>query len=176
MTETIRDWNPGDGDFAQGDVLIFRLPDGLAPSRSQPIAARDGKLILAEGEATGHHHAIWFNPPMFRDDGLARSLEAGMVGRADHARAPATDAAYRAAAEVPQSESATLYRDDIMTENLVLGGYLTTDELVIGYLIVDGDPVMLRHQEHDTVSIPPGNYYIGRQREMNAGEVRRVQD
>lgn len=157
MTETIRDYDPAEGDLCQGDVILFRLPDGYAPSKAQPIQPRAGQLILAESELTGHHHAIWFSPPQFRDDGLARALDA----KAETARTQGT---------------AMLHRDDAMTQRLVSGGHLTTTALAIGYLTVEGAPVVLRHQEHDPIRIPPGDYYVGRQREWNAGEAQQVAD
>ena len=42
--------------FRQGDVLLTRieeLPDGL-----HPAARAAGRIVLAEGEATGHAHAV----------------------------------------------------------------------------------------------------------------------
>jgi len=121
------------------------------------VQPRDGKLILAEGELTGHHHAIWFHPPMFRDDGLARAMEAQSQ--------PAV-----------RSAPAALYRDDGLVRGLVGDGLLTDGSLCIGFLVVEDAPVLLRHQEHDAVRIPPGHYYVGRQREFHAGEARRVAD
>jgi hypothetical protein len=41
--------------FRQGDVLLLRIgamPDG---ERLEPV---DGRLILARGEVTGHHHSV----------------------------------------------------------------------------------------------------------------------
>ncbi len=41
--------------FRQGDVLLLavdQLPDGASPE------PRSGRIVLAEGEATGHAHAI----------------------------------------------------------------------------------------------------------------------
>lgn len=154
----IRNYNPADGDLCQGDVILFRLPDGYIPSKAQQITPRDNKLILAEGEMTGHHHAIWLNPPQFRDDGLARALE---------------DAAQ---VETESVIGAALYRDDALIQRLVSGGHLTTTALAIGVLSIEGDPVVLRHQEHDAIRIPPGDYYVGRQQEFHAGEERRVAD
>lgn len=40
----------------QGDVLI--VPCKVDLKRSKKIAPRKGRLILAEGEATGHHHSV----------------------------------------------------------------------------------------------------------------------
>ena len=39
----------------QGDVVLTRV---TAKERGTPIAPRNGKLILADGEATGHCHTI----------------------------------------------------------------------------------------------------------------------
>jgi hypothetical protein len=152
-----RNYDPAEGDLCQGDVILFRLPDGYSPSKTQPIQPRAGQLILAEGEATGHHHAIWFNPTQFRDDGLARAMGAK--------------------AEAAQTQgSAALYRDDAMVQKLVSSGHLTTAGLAIGFLTVEGAPVVLRHQEHDPIRIPAGDYYVGRQQEFHAGKMRRVAD
>lgn len=156
MTEP-RIYDPAEGDLCQGDVLLFRLPDGYIPARTQPIAPRAGQLILAEGEMTGHHHAIWFNPPAFRDDALARAMETAEP-------APST------------VQAAALWRDDALTRRLVSSGHLATEALAIGYLTVEGAPVLLRHEEHDAIRIPAGNYYCGRQREHHAGEERQVAD
>ena len=44
----------------QGDVLCFggeSIPEG-----AKPIKIRDGNIILAEGERTGHYHAVEANP------------------------------------------------------------------------------------------------------------------
>ena len=41
--------------FRQGDVLLVAVPELPDNPRPQP---RHGRLVLAEGEATGHAHAI----------------------------------------------------------------------------------------------------------------------
>jgi hypothetical protein len=58
--------------FAQGDLLIERVPD-VEPSGSVVPADGEG-YVLAEGEATGHMHAIRNHITFFRDDGLARDV------------------------------------------------------------------------------------------------------
>jgi hypothetical protein len=58
--------------FAQGDLLIERVPD-VEPSGAIVPAAGEG-YVLAEGEATGHMHAIRNHVAFFRDDGLARDI------------------------------------------------------------------------------------------------------
>ena len=63
--------------FAQGDLLIERVDDVL-PSGAEIHALDDGAVVLAEGEATGHRHAIYDAVTMFRDDGLARDIPEGL--------------------------------------------------------------------------------------------------
>ncbi len=41
--------------FRQGDVLLLRVDD--VPSQAEP-ELRGGRIVLAEGEVTGHAHAI----------------------------------------------------------------------------------------------------------------------
>jgi hypothetical protein len=45
------------------------------------------------------------------------------------------------------------------------------------FMHVSGDaPVALEHDEHDTVTVPPGNYRVVRQREYSPLEIRQVAD
>jgi hypothetical protein len=156
----IIDWNPADGDLSQGDVLLFRVPDSLGLGTDDEIRPRDHKLVLAEGEVTGHRHAIWLpQPVMFRDDGLARDL------------APELAAETAAPAGI-----ARLYRDAEAVRALVGMGELAHERSAVGFLVVEAAPVLLRHQEHDAVRIPPGRYYVGGQIEWDAAEERRVMD
>ena len=43
--------------FAQGDLLIERVPD-IVPSGTVTQNLVGAAMVLAEGEATGHRHAI----------------------------------------------------------------------------------------------------------------------
>lgn len=161
----IIDWN-GDGDCCQGDVLLFRISDSINLDTSDEIAPRDNKLILAEGEVTGHHHAIWFAPTMFRaNEGEGGGVDtAAMIAKATKKKAMAA------------TGTAKLYRDTAAIRALVAAGDLTTDRLAIGILVIDGAPMVLRHDEHDAIRIPVGRYYVGGQQEWDAGEARRVAD
>ena len=47
------------------------------------------------------------------------------------------------------------------------------DEL---YLLVHGDEVVVEHDEHDAIHLPPGSYRVIRQREYAPGSVRFVAD
>jgi hypothetical protein len=42
--------------YRQGDVLIQRVES--IPNEAKPVARKAGKVVLAEGESTGHAHAI----------------------------------------------------------------------------------------------------------------------
>lgn len=159
---TIINWD-GNGDCCQGDVLLFRIPDSIQIDTSDEIAPRDNKLILAEGEVTGHHHAIWFAPTMFR-------ANEGDCGGID------TAAMIADAAKKTRNGTARLYRDARSVDALVWAGELTTNRLAIGILVIEGAPMVLRHDEHDAIRIPVGRYYVGGQQEWDSGEARRVAD
>ena len=56
-TATARPVVPGT-HFRQGDVLLLAIdPDGL-PEKVRTVPRQGGRVVLAEGEATGHAHAI----------------------------------------------------------------------------------------------------------------------
>lgn len=151
-----RNWDPAKGDMQQGDVEIFPIPDAIKLDTSDEIAPRGHHLILAEGEVTGHHHGIKLpQPVMLHDEALARA----------------------AVAKTPlPAATAKLYRDPRAVDALVRAGEITHGRLNIGFLVIEGGPVVLRHDEHEAVRIPPGRYYVGGQSEWDAAEERRVQD
>jgi hypothetical protein len=62
---------------AQGDILIERVAD--APISDHVIqSVHNGSAVVAEGEATGHHHLIFGSVTLYRDDALAREIPAGL--------------------------------------------------------------------------------------------------
>ena len=63
--------------YAQGDLLIERVDD-LEPSGTLVSPDATGATVLAEGELTGHRHAIYERVTMFRDDALAREIPGGL--------------------------------------------------------------------------------------------------
>jgi hypothetical protein len=98
------DGSVGCGLVRQGDLLL--IPVGAVPERARSLGS--GRLVLLEGEATGHAHVV--------DD-----------------------------------ERASLH-------TLGIGG--------TRYLSVAGDaPVLLVHEEHAPLSLPPAVYEVRRQRE-----------
>lgn len=102
----------------QGDILLIpvsTIPEGLAE-----VPRVHGQIVLAEGEATGHLHAI-------------------------------------------ESPEATFLAADLA-------------EIEGRFLAVEAE-VDLTHPEHDTVTLPPGNYEVRRQREyVDAGGISYVAD
>lgn len=145
----IRDYSPAEGQAFQGDVSIVPVPHGWAPARTDEVKPIDGRLILQEGEVTGHHHAVGF-----RDDALARDMAV--------------------AAALP---TARLFRDPGLAARMAAGeGPLTRSDLVVGFLVVENGPVVVSHEEHDGIRLPAGIYCIGRQVESAGAEERRVAD
>ena len=63
--------------YAQGDLLIERVDD-LEPSGTLISPDATGATVLAEGELTGHRHAIFDRVAMFRDDALALDVPSGL--------------------------------------------------------------------------------------------------
>lgn len=104
----------GDVGFAQ----IDKMPD---LSGLKKVSTRNGLLILAEGEATGHHHSIVMEPAI-QDD-----------------------------VEMFEAPNGTLY-------------------------LRNKKPVTVGHQEHDTITLPPGVHQIERQVEYDPEGDRRVAD
>lgn len=153
----IVDYNPSKGMAFQGDVAIVPVPADLAKniSHKNEISPRDGRLILAEGEVTGHHHAITLDFP--RSAAVDKLMADALANKI----------------AVP---TAKFYRDDALLNSLVSQKILTRTDLCIGFLVIEGDSFVLSHEEHDGIRIPPGCYYIGGQVESVAGEMRRVAD
>ncbi len=163
----IHDWDPSQGDALQGDVCIFRLPDSIVISTEDEIRPENGRLVVASGEVTGHHHAIFLRnaPVMFREDGSG----AGVVSAAD-------TAAMVKKATRKKTGTARLYRDPDAVQALIACGELLRADLAIGFLIVEGGPVVVRHEEHDGIRLDPGRYYCGNQIESVGAEERVVRD
>ena len=44
--------------YRQGDILISYIPESDVPKDARPVAPINGRMVLAEGEATGHAHTI----------------------------------------------------------------------------------------------------------------------
>lgn len=103
--------------YRQGDVLVERI-DSL-PKNRKKLARESGRVVLAHGEATGHHHSL-------------------------------------------------------VDEHVDL--FETADEAGVTFLEVREAMAALTHQEHATITLPPGNYRVTRQREYSPEEIRNVRD
>lgn len=149
--------------YHQGDINFYPLAmwgkSASDVARGNQLRSHDKRLLIQEGEITGHHHGVWFvpQPVHLRDDGLARAFE-------------------------QQSETvitAQLFRDDELAKALNL------DERapVVGFMVADVD-VVVRHateaghptNEHADIRLPAGSYLVTGKREWTAGDERRVQD
>jgi hypothetical protein len=76
--------------YAQGDLLIERVDD-IVPSGTILSPDETGATVVAEGELTGHRHAIFERVTMFRDDALARDVPGGLyIGHVKVEGGPAT--------------------------------------------------------------------------------------
>lgn len=147
--------------YFQGDIGFVPLAlfgkTAADVSRNKRLRAHDARLLIQEGESTGHHHGVWANVAMFRDDGLARAV-------ADTA---------------PTIITAQLFEDASLAGRLGLD----TGAPVIGFLIAETD-VSIQHAtadgkltgEHDTLNLPSGGYVVLGKREWTAGDQRRVAD
>lgn len=182
----VHDYDPRTGDFLQGDLCIFPIPESIRiAAGAVEISPIDGRLVLQEGEVTGHHHAIAL--PQLRHFRDARPIAAdpAMATRSPRLRRALGGGRQRAADEtVP---TARLYRDPAAIAALVTGGELTRTDLAIGILVIEGGPIVLGHEEHDGGRLPHawtdvngnarrGRYYVGRQVESLGADERVVRD
>lgn len=151
-----------EGPLRQGDILLVprrELPEGLSE-----IPRDRGRVVLAEGEETGHFHAIEAPEAILlaenvtEMDGRFLSVEAEMSSEVDAWRCRNHEGAM---VWVPADAS----REQVEAADLTV----LNREMVVG--------VPLRHDEHLPFVVTPGNYEVRRQREYSeAGGIRVVAD
>ena len=114
----------------QGDVLLRKVSEEIfnRENLKHKISTHKERAVLAEGEGTGHYHAIYM-------DDLLKDAEITLCKSHEH---------------TSRNEG----------------------------LIITGNPVEIRHEEHNTITLEPG-YYL--QRIVNeydhiSGITRRVAD
>jgi hypothetical protein len=164
----VRNFDPRQGQAFQGDIAIIPMPKTIAIATTDEIKPRDGRLIIQEGEVSGHHHAIDLpRVRRFRDD--TRQL-------GDPGAATRDTRLLKKFCGSKQIIGARLYRDAAAVAALQQAGLITRADLAIGCLIVEGDSVVVSHEEHDGIRLPKGNYYLGRQIESAGAEERVVAD
>lgn len=82
---------------AQGDILLTPVPG--KPAGLKPVGAENGLLILARGEATGHHHSVQASTGLLEiDEGGVMYLtveELTEVQHQEHAPVPRAPGIYR---------------------------------------------------------------------------------
>lgn len=165
----IRDFNPADGMAFQGDVAIVPIPAEIKVGTTDEIKPRDGRLILQEGELTGHHHAIELQRH-FRKDAPSTDF---LLNTRDRK----LNRLFGRPGPKPASETtARMYRDPAAVEAMRAAGFLTRTDLAVGLLVIEGAPAIVQHEEHDVIRLPVGRYYVGRQIESAGAEERVVAD
>lgn len=170
----ILDFDPTVGQAFQGDVSIIPIPAGISISRADEVKPIDGKLILQEGEMTGHHHHVALLDRPRADAKLAATLKMpASTKRTKRAVEGLLGDALSGKIAVP---TAKLYRDRSVAEAMVLQGIMTRADLAVAVLIVENGPMVVSHQEHDGIRLPVGSYLIGRQIESAGAEERIVAD
>lgn len=101
--------------YRQGDVLL--IPTDAKTAKMQAVPRdRQGRIVLAYGEATGHAHAVLDREAVLFDNGKG-----------------------------------------------------------VRILAVESEAHLV-HEEHDTVTLPRGNYKVRRQREYTPEAIRQVAD
>ena len=165
----IRKYNPAEGQAFQGDVSIIPIPADIAITTTHEISPVKGRLILQEGEVSGHHHAVDLRQKNFQ----AQPRETGDPLLST--RSPKLRKAFGGMTK-EKLGTARMYRDDKAVAEMVRRGILTRADLAIGCLVVDGGPMAVTHEEHDGISLPPGQYLVGRQVESAGAEERIVAD
>lgn len=167
----IKDWSPAEGMCFQGDVAIVPVPAGIEISTIDEIKPIAGRLILQEGEVTGHHHAIDVS-----GFGRQRNFRPADVAVADPFSAASPGLRKRLSGGARAKTGVHMYRDAAAAQAMVRADILERADLMVGFLIVEGEATVVKHEEHDAIRLPEGRYYIGRQVESVGAEERRVAD
>lgn len=168
----VLEWNPQEGGAFQGDVAILPVPAGIAIATIDEIKPVDGRLILQEGEVTGHHHAVSVDPTFGREKHF-RPADAAV---ADPFAAASPALRKRLSGGTAPKVSVRMFRDQAAARAMVTATILERADLCVGFLVVEGEAAVVRHQEHDAISIPVGRYYVGRQVESVGADERSVAD
>jgi hypothetical protein len=147
----------------QGDVWVMRLPDDMKITHEAEKAYPQGKLIIQEGEMTGHHHYV---DTIEKDASVDDDIDFSVLD------SPSLKKMF----EKRATPTAKFYTASKLAEELVQSQVLLRADLVIGLLEIENGPMNLYHQEHGSVTLAPGKYVTGRQIESVAGEERRVAD
>ena len=149
--------------YHQGDINFTPLEafgkSAKDVSKAMRLRTTANRVLIQEGEITGHHHGIWLvpTPARLHDGALARAV----------------------ADTSPINVGGQLFRDGTLAASLGLDAGAP----VVGFLVAE-TPVIIRHAsadgkptgEHGDIQLPAGGYLVTGKREWTAGDERRVQD
>jgi hypothetical protein len=143
--------------YRQGDIMLRSVE--RIPSALKKVPLDKGRVILAYGEVTGHAHAVIGDVELF----LAADVE-DLEQRFLHVEAEQF-------VEVPVFEHRSTgriitpasYVDEETGDMITPAPYGETEAVQVGTRRVEGASVV--HDEHDTITLPPGDYEVVRQRE-----------
>ena len=152
--------------YRQGDVAIERIASLAA--NLNPVPLEEGKVILAHGEVTGHHHAFCSEEAeKFIDEKGAEYFR--IKGRHIDLRLPV----------IRQWKGQVLVQHP---DEGIIEFSLADVEMENDQAHISGDFAMLKHDEHNAQGIPAGLYKGSgadgkvRQREYSPSEIRLVLD
>lgn len=165
----IHNYDPGLGQAFQGDVSIIPIPDDIAIATTEEISPVKGRLILQEGEVSGHHHAVDLRQKHFQKQ--PRETGDPLLATRD----PKLKKMLGGMAKETVG-TARMYRDAGVPAEMVRRRILTRADLAIACLVIEGAPMSVTHEEHDGIRLPVGRYLIGRQVESAGAEERIVAD
>lgn len=120
MSKKSEDQSNAPLQFRQGDIFFEQLPEVPKGFRYDPSRNMEGRIVLAEGEVTGHFHEI------------AEDLDTVVLAPEDTA---------------------------------------AIDDLILHVRRPEGATVT--HPEHGPITLPPGLWKVGRQREYEHGSITR---
>jgi hypothetical protein len=105
---------------AQGDILVERIDEVPSASKiAQSVA--DGSVVIAEGEATGHHHLLLGSITLYRDDALARDIPSGLYVGHIEVSSPTAQLAHEEHAQITLHQGAYRVRRQRQLEPTDIG-------------------------------------------------------
>jgi hypothetical protein len=167
---TFKTYHQGDINFTPLEAFGKSAADVSTANR---LRAHKNRLLIQEGEITGHHHGVW------NDVAVMERQETKPEAPEDLSSAKDVVDGLMAKLVAGDLATAKLYWDDALTSALKLD----VGAPVIGFLVCDED-VTIRHAresgtptgEHADIKLLGGGYLVTGKREWSASDQRRVQD
>lgn len=167
----VLDFDATKGVARQGDVIIFKLPQDINIDKFLEIAPVNNRLILLEGEMTGHHHAIDLMEHSRTGTGSVNNIGLRKTNKIVEDMLSKASETTKAVVK--------MYLDTNVAKQLLDKNILTRIDLYVGTLVIEGGGdvgVVLGHEEHASIRLTEGCYYVGRQIESAGAEERIVRD